>query len=428
MQAGRGFAKRKIPLAILIGLLAAAVLFAALSFWQRWFWFAEKVPALSVAMPGALDEGCADCSDGSENPDKLEGRMRRLLEKDGQLLAWYRLAGKTGQPPDDISDAALGLDQILYGQILLEQNRRKDFAAWWTSFSAGWITPDGFCKVSRGDFEPAVAQDDLRTQLALARLLAQSISVWPDPARYRQLADLSDALLSRFSGQAPTDSLAVVPTPEPILDPGATPTPKPTVSPEPKQDARRELPVLRLASIDLFALQALGQVDSAWLAVYETYLARVEGGLLGDSLPLYAWAWQPESGGYLPFGGSVAAIDTAETLRVVLHLCEVGHTPQRSLAWIRAQLFNQSALYASYHPGQGTPVDQQECLEAYAMTARIARITGDGLLYRTAVDRLLWHQATSQTSPALSAIFRQAEDGAYYVWARDNLWALLALR
>jgi len=124
----------------------------------------------------------------------------------------------------------------------------------------------------------------------------------------------------------------------------------------------------------------------------------------------------------------VAAIDTAETLRVVLHLCEVGHAPQRSLAWIRAQLFNQSALYASYHPGQGTPVDLKECLEAYAMTARIARITGDGLLYRAAVDRLLWHQATSQTSPALSAVFRQAEDGAYYVWAHDNLWALLALR
>jgi len=183
--------------------------------------------------------------------------MRQLLEQDEQLLAWYKLAGKTGQPPDDISDAALGLDQIMYGQVLLEQNRRKDFAAWWASFSADWITPDGFCMVSRGDFEPVVVQDDLRTQLALARLLAQSISVWPDPDRYRQLAGLSDALLPRFSDQAPTDSMTVVPTPEPILDPGATPTPKPTVSPEPKQDAGRELPVLRLASVDLFALQAL---------------------------------------------------------------------------------------------------------------------------------------------------------------------------
>jgi hypothetical protein len=62
------------------------------------------------------------------------------------------------------------------------------------------------------------------------------------------------------------------------------------------------------------------------------------------------------------------------------------------------------------------------------MTARIARITGDGLLYRAAVDRLLWHQATSQTSPALSAVLRQAADGADYVGAHDNLWGLLARR
>ena len=427
MHSGHGRAKRTITLAALAGLLAAA-LFLALSFWQNWLWFAEPEPVLSVAMPGALSENCAGCVLDSDLPDKLEARMRQLLAADGQLLAWYKLAGRTGQPPAVTSDLALALDQIYYGQYLLEQGRRKDFTQWWSSFQAGWIAPDGSCRISRGDSEADMSQDGLRTQLALARLLAQSVSVWPDAARYRQLADLSDWLLPRLSGAVPADSLAAVPSPAPILDPGATPTPKPQVTPSPGAGPARELAVLRLASVDLFALEALVQVDPAWQIVYDDYLSRVEAGYLGDSLPLYAWAWQPDSDGHLPFAGSVPAIDTCEALHVVLHLCEAGRAPAKSIAWIRAQLFNQSALYTSYHPGQGTPVDQAECLAAYALAARIARMTGDELLYRSAVDRLLWHLATSQTSPAFSAVFRQADDGQVFVWARDNIWALLALR
>jgi hypothetical protein len=421
--------RKKQLLAVIALLLAVCAFFVAISAWQEWFWFSRPSLVLSVGFPGADASGSGQFAADQRIADDLENRMNRLLSDQGQLVAWYRLAGRTGQPPAEQSTAALALDQVRYGQYLLEQNDKKRFIAWWNGFRSGWRTPEGDFQGSHDlqDHEASrSATDWLRVNLLVARLLAQSCTLWPDQVRLDDLAALSQQIRTDLADGAPTDQVAVVPTAGPVLDPGATPTPKPEITPTQPVEAGIELSVLRLSSIDLFAMQALAQIDEDWIELSDRYLALVLNGYLGDALPLFAWAWQPETGGYLPFQGAQPSIGTEEAILTILHLCEIGHIPQRSISWIRDQLYNQSALYMSYHTGQGVATDSRECIVAYAMVARIARIIQDENLYNSAVNRLLWHQATSQTSAALSAIFRQ-EEGSIYVWAGDNVWALLAL-
>jgi hypothetical protein len=423
--------RKRNLIGVLALLLSAGLLLAALSAWQNWFWFSGRIEGLSVGLPGALAESQDTYAVEASAAAALENRMNQLLLEQDQLAAWYRLAGRTGQPPAERSTAALALDQVRYGQFLLEQGDRKRFLAWWEGYRDVWLNDEGG---SAGNLEhqadaPAPGTADwFRVNLLLARLLTQSCTLWPEQQQMEDLVRLSDLILTDLDHGIPTDQTAVVPTAGPILDPGATPSPRPTAAPTPAADAGIRLDVLRLASIDLFAMQSLIQVDEAWQPIYDRCLAVVLNGYLGDAMPLYAWAWQPQSDGYLPFQGDQPVIDTEEAILTILHLCEVGQVPQRSISWIREQLYNHSALYVSYHTGQGTATDQRECLPAYAMVARIARIIRDEPLYRSAVSRLLWHQATSQTSPARSAIFREEPDGAIFIWARDNVWALLALR
>lgn len=421
--------KKKLAAALIL-LLAVCVFFVAVSAWQEWFWFSSPSVILTVGIPGARDAVSGQFAVEQQIAVDLENRMNQLLSDQGQIVAWYRLAGRTGQPPAEKSAAALALDQVRYGQYLLEQHDKKRFTAWWNGFRSIWRTADGDYQGSLDLHEPEasrLATDWLRANLLVARLLAQSCTIWPDQTRLDDLAALSQEIRADLANDAPTDQVAVVPTAGPVLDPGATPTPKPEAAPTPPADEGIALHVLRLSSIDLFAMQSLAQIDDAWAELYDRYLTIVLNGYLGDALPLYAWAWQPDTGGYLPFEGAQPNIDTEEAILTIMHLCEIGHIPQRSISWIRDQLYNQSALYMSYHTGQGVASDNRECIVAYAMVARIARIIQDENLYNSAINRLLWHQATSRTSAALSAIFRQ-EDGSVFVWADDNVWALLALR
>ena len=214
--------------------------------------------------------------------------------------------------------------------------------------------------------------------------------------------------------------------PAPTLDPSATPTPKPVVTPA-ATDSGSFLPVLRLASVDLFTLQQLAVLDVRWQALYDRYLPLIQSGYLGDDLPLYALGINQAAGTYLYFTGDSPSINTEEALMTLLHLCETGQDQERSLNWLRDQMFNQHAIYMSYHITQGQPTSNQESLKAYAIVARIARIKGDRDLYDAAISRLLWHQATSITSEALSAVFRTDSAGLIYVFAADNSWALLSL-
>ena len=363
--------------------------------------------------------------------DPIDQQIEQLLLDQDCYVAWYQQAGRLDKPPAQRSKVALASDQILYGSYLLEQLKMDAFQNWWTIFRKQWRNSDGSYQGALS-LDPLVAvntnTDWLRINFSVARLLVQSVSVWPDSGRQDDLEELSQLLLAKLDQGVPVDQIAVIPTSRPILDPGATPTPKPSMTPTPGPDAETTLPVIRLASIDLYAMSLMTQIDSRWSVWTDYYRDLLMEGYLQDAVPLFAWAWQPQQEGYVPFQGSVPQIDTLEAVLTILHLCEVDACPEQSVNWLREQLFNQRILYQTYHPVQGIAVDKAECIASYAICARIARIIDDPYLYEAATDRLLWHQATSQTSDILGAIFRQKTDEPATVWAYDNFWALLALR
>jgi hypothetical protein len=429
-KTSRTIRRKRVFIITLSAVIALIIIGLLLSAWQNWLWFSDYKETISVTSPGAAVPDAEHMVVEQAVANQVEERLLSLLMQQGQLAAWYRMAGKTGDSPEARSSFCMAQDQIIYGQFLAEQNRKKEFEDWWKTFRSFWITDQGFYARS-ADLEN-MNQDkstlDLRVHLSLARLLAYSCTISPDDMRSRDLQAVSDVLINRMEKGFQTDTIAVVPTGGAVLDPAASPTPKPTATPTPAPAQGQKRAVLRLGSIDLFALQVLTQIDSRWQTQYAVYREIAENGYLTDTLPLYAWAWDPDAMGYVPFEGDQPAIDTQEAMLTVLHLTEAGLIPDRSITWIRDQLYNNSALYRSYHPAQGIPIDERECLPAYAMTARIARMIHDEHLYQAAVNRLLWHQATNQRSDIRWALFRTETEQEIRVWSLDNVWALLAMR
>ena len=412
---------------VLFLMLSWMLLFGPLKQWL----FSESIKTIDAGFPGA-----AGAADGSfqypeQIAEQLQDRIQLLLFEQNQFAVWYRQSDRPGVLPAERAAVALASDQILYARYLLEQENKTAFQAWWAAFKSQWQNPDGSYQGAR-PLNPVVSvnpdTDWLRINFSMARVLAQSVSLWPDQARMNDLQRLSRCLLSTLNEETPVDHIAVVPTAAPILDPGATPTPKPLLSPVPTPEPRVTLPVIRLASIDLYAMELLTQLDPEWSEWGEYYEAVVMEGFLGETMPLFAWAWDPEQKAYVTFQGDQPHVDTEEALLTMLHLCEVGVIPEMSINWVRSQMMNQSALYKQYHPVQGTATDSLESIASYALAARIARMIDDSALYQITVDRMMWHQATSRTSDVLHALFRQETQDTASVWAHDNLWGLLALR
>ena len=385
---------------------------------------------INVPFPGSATGSVSDFQFEKQTADDLAARTTLLLqdERSGLLAQSYRLAGRFGEPPAERAAAFFAYDQILYGQYLIEQGRREDFQTWWRRFSAEFLMDDGLVRPEQGLSDDLTLNDGdfWRVNLSALRLLAQSSSVWPEKGRQSALQQLSDQLLRLGEQGLSANYQAAVPTAPPVLDPAATPTPKPTATPA-VTEPLATIEVLRLSSIDLFAMQQLAQLDDRWQSLYERYLPIVRDGFISDNLPLYALGYI-ENAGYLTFSGDSPSVNTEEALLTLLHLCEVGEDNARSISWLRDQLFNRRAVYESYHIAQAHATSSVESVPAYAIIARIARIKEDADLYQAAVNRLLWHQATSQTSAARSAVFRQDTEGMIHVMASDNALALLALR
>ena len=395
-------------------------------------WFGKPGLQLSIGMPGSSAGTAAEFSRQETVAADLEDRMLLLLGigDSTNLAAWYQPAGRLGKPAAIQAKDCLAADQLRYGQYLLEQGKRQAFTKWWQGFRTSFITRENTVAGSLDDQETTAGQTSefWRNNFAALRLLAQSCEKWPDRQRQFELKNLSGVLLAMSSSGIAADFSAIVPTTAPTLNPAATPTPKPLATPTPSSPDEPSLDVLRLASLDLYTMQQLAQLDTAWQSRYERYLPIVLAGYLGDRLPLYAFGYDENQQGYLPFTGDSPTVDTGEALLTVLHLCEAGQDASRSLSWIRDQLYNERAIYTAYHIAQGSAASTEECVTAYAVAARIARIIGDPKLYGAAVDRLLWHQATSQSSEVLSLVFRQDEAGLIRVLAGDNTWTLLAIR
>ena len=417
--------KKRFPLLKLPFLLITVLILAALAL-LAWFLLLQRqnIEPLDFTMPGSSmqSNGRFAVNESVVRP-VFQRSEQLLLNSDRMWYSWYQLAGRLDQPPARISDEVIVADQLLYGRYLIEQQEEKSFLAWWAAFQDVFMTEqDALHPLSSRQTDQPVLDN-----LGLLRLLGQSCTLWPDQERLDAITSLSDQILAAYTDGLPADREVALPTPGPTLDPAATPTPWPTSEPTPDPDLQPRKTVVAISSLDLFSMQQLASIDSRWQAHYERVLPVIEQAYLHDQLPLFALAYDESSGSYIQFSGELAVIDLEQALQTLLHLAEIDRAPERSIAWLKDQLYNQSALYKNYNIVQGTPATADESVAGYAMTARIARMVDDQTLYDQAVERLLWHQATSPTSAAFSAIFRQEDTGEIRIWAKDNLYAVLSM-
>lgn len=417
-------------------LIAAAIvfLFAALFFITAKMigWFNNKeTPRLEVVQPGSSDDSAYPDMVYKESSvtEKLSAKLKESLEEEYGLQSWYQISVRGQSETSAVSDEFKAADQLWYGMWLLEQKQEKLFMSWKEDFESDYLRQGLIIEsVSRNNPE-SISSDSgsWKESLLFARILITAYDLWPSNEMWRQIEDLSDMLIGFFTpaGSLPLNYTAAIPTPAAAPDPAATPTPKPELSPTPEP-----MPVFQLtelSSIDLLAIRLLIQIDPEWSEIYDKVLVLVKGAYISDQLPLYARAVWPDRQGYLLFPGDQPNIDAEASLTVLLHLCEVGEADERSIRWLSEQLFNNSAVYKSYHAAQGHASSEEESIAGYAAAARIARITGDRPMYEKAVSRLAWHIATNPRSEARDLIFRQSSDEQIRVYAQDNIWALLAM-
>jgi hypothetical protein len=180
-----------------------------------------------------------------------------------------------------------------------------------------------------------------------------------------------------------------------------------------------------LSSLDLEVFRMLSSVDAKYQPMYDKALSILEGAQISDNLPLYAVGFSQSSSGYSYYFADSTQADLVSSLKVTLYLAQEGAASQKTLLWIKEQLYNQGMIYKSYDLISGQASSSDECIEAYGIILQIARAVDDSDLYSKALDRLEWNLATSSTSAAKSALFRQPDSSRVVVYAKDNLSALL---
>ncbi|NCA98374.1 MAG: hypothetical protein EOM70_03245 [Clostridia bacterium] len=424
-------------------LIALFVLLAAAG---ALLWFQLSAPPhRPFAVPGSQDSSPFAATVPPEEIEKIETRLRANLMSGVGLVSWYQQANEELSTPAQWSGEWIAQDQLLYGFWLAEQDRKSLFDQWHETFRTYFLSPRGLVypvrtrvmndpqagfsgEDSSARLEPVAGDgDSWPDSLLYLKVLALAYAKWPSEKLDEQETGLAASLSLVIGSSLAPDQLVAIPTSAPTQDPAATPTPQPEPASELATEGYAEDPVIRLAALDLLALKTLAELDPGFENRFTDAVSLVQGGLISDALPLYAYGYATSQQGYVRFIRSAPVVDLPESLASALHLAEIGQLDPRTQSWLLEHVLNDAVLYSTYHIAQGQPSTNDESLAGLALTARIARITGHETLYRRAVERLSWHRATSPTSSVLDAIFRLDSQGVVTMTARDNILALLAM-
>ena len=195
-----------------------------------------------------------------------------------------------------------------------------------------------------------------------------------------------------------------------------------------QQDAGVTISGTRLASVDLRLIRDLENNGLLPQGTYDRYLEIVQGARISESIPLYAYAYYYSSEGeilYVTAHNVAAAVDMSESLRTLLHLCEVGQQDPEAYRYVKMTVVNGDAFCGTYYIANGYAGGAED-YGAYALIMRIALEADDMDLYDAAAGRIRDRIATRSTSPALYMVYRQ--DGERFdFYAAENLNVNLAV-
>ncbi len=424
-MASRSQKRTLIGLLIVIIFLAAAGILASR--------YLRRAGPLAISFessyPGAAVQGFI--YDDPEIIERLQIRASTLLLTEQGWISSLRIEGPELGQPAEPTMVLNAMDQLAASRAALEGADLTALRAELARIRSTLINEDGLVAAAT-----TVNSDGTITRsngfanaptLAWLRLLAETYQETGSPEVLQELRTASDAFLARVGpdGLLPADTDLMVLKQPPPPDPEATPTPRPSSEPTPVVESIRR--VIRIADIDLYAIQLLQPLDERWHLVFNRSRTLLENAVLTGPEPLFQYAYDPGIEDYIGFDGTQPVIDTEDSLAALLHLYEAGGQLPQTLTYLRNRFYETSVLPEQINRATGAAVDDSECIAGYALLARIARITADHSLYERAAERLIWHTATNTRSEAYGAVFRTDPDSRVRVTARDNLLAVLAL-
>ena len=270
---------------------------------------------------------------------------------------------------------------------------------------------------------PALTESSMESTVGYLRAMLEYYQKWGQAADWTRIEDLA-ALLYTADGTFYEDLTITAAQPS-LVPTGPGQDIVSTV--EGQVSTGGSFSTLTLAALDLEVFRMLSSTDSKYQPLYDNALTILSGAVISDDLPLFAIGYTQGSAGYVYYNGDTAQADLVSSLKVTLHLAEEGAAPQKTILWIKEQLYNEGLLYQSYDLISGQPVTEVESVESYGIIIQIARAVDDADLYSKTLTRMEWHLATNSKSAARSTIFRQLDNSRVVVYAKDNLEALLGV-
>lgn len=429
-----------------IGILLAAGIVMVLLYANGYFYHRIDIDIRSAAISVPIKERIAS---STISPSNMQDRVVSALVKNTKTspytVHWYAIPGSISSIAAMESEYLLAYDQILLLRCYIDSGKQKEAATLMKAIerdftgSNGYLVPyrmvtelsslsspqPRFAANEAYDEPPVASVFSTEATVEYLRAVLEYYDKWGQPSDWTRILLLADLLYTDMEeyGVLPEDmTILVAPESEIPLDENKYIVS--IISEEVQQEG--SFTALALTSLDLETFRILSSIDGKYQMLYDNALQVLQSAMISEDLPLYALGYSESAGGYVNFSGEKPQIDLVSSLKVILHLAEAGEESPSSILWIKEKLYNDGILYQSYNILSGSEAGT-EAEDAYGLVLQIARVTDDADLYAAALTCLERNLATSYTSEARYAIFRQMDESRIVLYAKDNLQARLGM-
>lgn len=344
----------------------------------------------------------------------------------GLLVAWRKQPDLVlGDDTDKeiVADQILAIDQLYFGQALLESGSNKKFKQWRRNFKQAFFDDISglFVNALEREDNNIFRQNDpnwITTQDYL-RLLLLAYQERPTKDLSREISDLSGTLLPLFLSGPPTTIEGYGPNlNHPLISKAAD---------DPLPSEQKPIPLISVESIDFWTCEQLSAFDPKWAEIAHSWKSRLEEYQYEVGMPFPPEGWSPADQDLMPLIESGFRAETWRMLRTSIHLAEVGVRNEDFLSFILGEL-NNGPLAASYHLLDGSVSEKQTDPALAAWSARLGRACDNRSLFSAAAKQLGRSYVSSQTNDFFGAFARRDEEGRLAIYALDQVLGLLALQ
>lgn len=344
----------------------------------------------------------------------------------GLLIAWRKQPDLLlGDDPDIeiVADQILAIDQLYFGQALIESGSNKKFKQWCRNFKQAFFDDSSglFVNALEREEDNIFRQHDpnwITTQDYL-RLLLLAYLERPAKDLSREISDLSDILLPLFLSGPTTTIEGYGPNlNHPLISKAAD---------DPLPPEQQPIPLISVESIDFWTYEQLSAFDPEWTEIADSWKSRLEEYQYEVGMPFPPEGWSPADQDLMPLIESGFGAETWRMLRTSIHLAEVGVRNEDFISFILGEL-NNGPLAVSYHLLDGSVSEKQTDPALAAWSARLGRVCDNRSLFSAAAKQLSRSYVSSQTNDFFGAFARRDEEGRLTIYALDQVLGLLALQ